>query len=214
MELAARKISECLSNTTKKKKCVKIVEVTNPRSLTLTKLDEILKNNIKSKNLEISIYNWTIQHLKSNKIQPKVSAAKRGRIQIVNNNEISWANNRFKRIYLSKFRSIVFNLTNENNPQFKNNVINNKILTKNIVNMLPHEIYPEIWNGVFQNNLKKEMIILKHQGKELEEAVEGSYTCAKCKCKKITYYELQTRSADEPMTAYFTCLNCEHHWKE
>ena len=32
--------------------------------------------------------------------------------------------------------------------------------------------------------------------------------------KKCTYYQLQTRSADEPMTTFITCLNCNNKWKE
>ena len=35
-------------------------------------------------------------------------------------------------------------------------------------------------------------------------------SCGKNKC---TYYELQTRSADEPMTTFVSCLNCGNHWK-
>ena len=35
----------------------------------------------------------------------------------------------------------------------------------------------------------------------------------KCKTMKTTYYEMQTRSADEPMTTFVSCLNCENRWK-
>jgi transcription elongation factor S-II len=28
-----------------------------------------------------------------------------------------------------------------------------------------------------------------------------------------TYYQLQTRSADEPMTTFVTCVNCDNRWK-
>ena len=30
---------------------------------------------------------------------------------------------------------------------------------------------------------------------------------------KCTYFQLQTRSADEPMTTFVTCLNCNSRWK-
>lgn len=203
VEIAEKKLAS-LSLTNKIKE--------NPRNDVFLKLNEILLNEKKSKNLEISIYNWTIQNIKKNKINPVTT--KKGKKVTVNNNDLNWNNCHFKRVYLAKYRSISYNLKNEKNPVFKENVIKNIIKTKDIVNMKPEEIYPAVWEDVFQTQIKKEIIRLKNEGKELEEAVEGSYTCRKCKCKKIRYYELQTRSADEPMTAYFTCLNCHNHWKE
>ena len=41
----------------------------------------------------------------------------------------------------------------------------------------------------------------------------GQFKCGKCKSVKTTYYQLQTRSADEPMTTYVTCLGCNNRWK-
>ena len=49
----------------------------------------------------------------------------------------------------------------------------------------------------------------------IEKEVEsGLFTCNKCKKSKTTYYQLQTRSADEPMTTFVTCLNCNIRWTE
>ena len=209
MEIAT-KLFDSLSLTHKKKKTQ--IDLSNPRNEVFMKLNEILQTEKKSKNLEISIYNWTIQNVKNNKIKPKIT--KKGRNIIVNNNDLSWNNSHFRRVYLSKYRSILFNLKNEKNTVFKENVMNNNICTRDIVHMKPEEMFPKVWEDVHQKQLKKEIIRLRNEGKELEEAVEGFYSCAKCNCKKITYYELQTRSADEPMTAYFTCLNCSNRWKE
>ncbi len=41
----------------------------------------------------------------------------------------------------------------------------------------------------------------------------GFFKCGKCKLFKTSYYELQTRSADEPMTVFVTCHNCGNNWK-
>jgi len=57
------------------------------------------------------------------------------------------------------------------------------------------------------NDLRKEQI------KAEEDDYEGILQCRKCKSKKTTYYQLQTRSADEPMTTYATCKNCGLKWK-
>ena len=41
----------------------------------------------------------------------------------------------------------------------------------------------------------------------------SEFTCGRCKRNKTTYYQLQTRSADEPMTTFVTCLHCNNKWK-
>ena len=38
--------------------------------------------------------------------------------------------------------------------------------------------------------------------------------CAKCGPVKAEYWEIQTRSADEPPTRFHKCLKCEHTWRE
>ena len=50
------------------------------------------------------------------------------------------------------------------------------------------------------------------------EVREGQYKCSNCAKQKeyawnTTYYELQTRSADEPMTIFITCQTCKKKWK-
>ncbi len=41
-------------------------------------------------------------------------------------------------------------------------------------------------------------------------------TCPKCAHGKAYFMQMQTRSADEPMTIFFKCCNpdCAHRWKE
>ena len=46
-----------------------------------------------------------------------------------------------------------------------------------------------------------------------EEGYEGLFKCGKCKSTKTTYYQMQTRSADEPMTTFVTCTGCGNKWK-
>lgn len=43
--------------------------------------------------------------------------------------------------------------------------------------------------------------------------VSGMYRCGKCKQNKTTYYQAQIRRADEPMTTFVICLNCNNNWK-
>lgn len=38
--------------------------------------------------------------------------------------------------------------------------------------------------------------------------------CPKCDHPKAYFMQLQTRSADEPMTTFYKCCGCGHRWKE
>ena len=41
-------------------------------------------------------------------------------------------------------------------------------------------------------------------------------TCPRCEHSKAYFVQMQTRSADEPMTIFYKCCNpdCSHRWKE
>ncbi|XP_015924425.1 DNA-directed RNA polymerase III subunit RPC10 [Parasteatoda tepidariorum] len=38
--------------------------------------------------------------------------------------------------------------------------------------------------------------------------------CPKCGHPKAYFLQIQTRSADEPMTTFYKCVDCAHRWKE
>ena len=50
--------------------------------------------------------------------------------------------------------------------------------------------------------------VAKNQGTET-----SLFKCNKCGQRKTTYTQLQTRSADEPMTTFVLCLECGNRWK-
>lgn len=53
----------------------------------------------------------------------------------------------------------------------------------------------------------------KARGATSAQAETDMFKCGKCKGRKCTYFQMQTRSADEPMTTFVTCVNCGNHWK-
>lgn len=38
--------------------------------------------------------------------------------------------------------------------------------------------------------------------------------CPKCEHPRAYFMQLQTRSADEPMTTFYRCCSCSYRWKE
>jgi len=52
-------------------------------------------------------------------------------------------------------------------------------------------------------------------GKEAWENVnQVEALCPKCTHNSAYYRQLQIRSADEPMTTFFKCVECAHQWNE
>lgn len=47
----------------------------------------------------------------------------------------------------------------------------------------------------------QEMNIFNAQGAAPKNATTNEFMCSKCKNRKVSYYQMQTRSADEPMTS-------------
>lgn len=45
------------------------------------------------------------------------------------------------------------------------------------------------------------------------QARTNMFKCGKCKGNDCFYFQMQTRSADEPMTTFVTCANCQHKWR-
>lgn len=113
------------------------------------------------------------------------------------NIEKNWTNKIFEHIYKQKYVYIMLDLQNKDN-KLVDKLESKQILSKDIAGLSPEEIYPENWKYV----------------EFVDDNVEdGIFQCKKCKSRKTTYYSLQTRSSDEPMTNFITCIECKNRWK-
>ena len=99
---------------------------------------------------------------------------------------------------------IIFNITDKNNIYLKLNILNNEV--KDIGYLPPHKLNPNLWDQIIK---KREWI----EYKKNNMATTDIYLCKKCGKRKCTFYQLQTRSADEPMTTFVDCQVCGNSWK-
>lgn len=95
-------------------------------------------------------------------------------------------------------------------PHLADKVMAKEVSLKALVYMKPWQVCPDLWEAAFDRMARMQL----RREAAVTTALEGMFTCSKCKSKKIAFVQLQTRSADEPMTTYLTCTNCSKRWKE
>lgn len=162
--------------------------------------------NIKDfRNKNVEIFNKTFDNKTSVKIEKGVfnfaiSEAKKK--NIVRN----WDNKYFVKLYLDRLRSIYINLKNDDVIE---KIKSRKIKMKELSLMTHKEICPEKWKKLIDAKIKRD----KNMTSVDLSAATDEFKCYKCKKRRCTYYQLQTRGADEPMTTFVTCLVCGNRWK-
>jgi transcription elongation factor S-II len=116
--------------------------------------------------------------------------------------------------YLNRVLEIMHNIKDEKNEEFRENIINGTIkpedlCTMNSVDMLSKNRQKEI-----EKEIEKKVDEVRSDWQEKHgQITEGVYKCRQCGGRKTIQHEQQTRSADEPMTLFITCLNCKNTWK-
>jgi DNA-directed RNA polymerase subunit M/transcription elongation factor TFIIS len=141
-------------------------------------------------NLEKGIYNWCLKESTNKKVIKK------------------WDNHFFVQIYKDRLRTIFLNL--KNNNRLINMVNSGEIKSQEIANMTHYEIRPDKWDAYIQAKTIRD----KNKYEQNIEAMTDAFTCRKCKSKRSIYYEQMSRSADEPMTIYITCIDCGNRMKK
>jgi len=168
-----------------------MLSISNPdnfRNNIRAKISPILGEEKLSTNLEIAIYNYAIKETNSRKIIKK------------------WDNPYFVQLYVDRLRSIYMNLKN---AELLEQLKSGEITPQTLAFMTHQEMNNGRWSKLIEQKIKRDA----NKFTTNVQASTDMFTCKKCRSKKCTYYELQTRSADEPATIFVTCLDCGKHWK-
>ena len=144
-----------------------------------------------SNNTEKSIYNYSIIYAKNNHVS------------------VNWENKKFRTIYYSNALKIISNLSiTPNSPKVRGWLLSKEVKPEKLAFMTSDELHPEYAAETYQR--WREKIDFKMN---LDDCADGMYQCKKCMKWKTTFTEVQTRSADEPMTVFLSCLTCHHRWR-
>jgi DNA-directed RNA polymerase subunit M/transcription elongation factor TFIIS len=152
------------------------------------KFTGIIGNNVTAINLEKGVFNYSLKEATSKKLIKK------------------WENPAFVQVYLDRLRTIYINLKNDDILAM---LKSKELLPQTFASMTHQEMNPNHWKLLIEQKIKRDATKFVTNIK----ASTDMFTCKKCKSKRCTYYELQTRSADEPATIFVTCLDCGKNWK-
>ena len=72
----------------------------------------------------------------------------------------------------------------------------------------------QLFEGRWHDSFEAQKVREKRQLEGNKAMATDRFLCSRCHKRECTYYEMQTRSADEPMTIFITCLNCGKHWRQ
>ena len=151
----------------------------------IDKINNLVKDDMKSIEIEDGIYSFSNSYAEDN-----------------NNIDI------LLDIYKHNVDNIISNLDicNINNTYLIQVIDDNMIALNTIASLSPDKLFPDKWKAIIEK-----MDWLEYKKKNM--ATTDIFYCHKCGKKKCTFYQLQTRSADEPMTTFVNCLVCGNSWK-
>lgn len=155
---------------------------------------KIKLSQIELDDLEIGIFNSSLDYAIEHKIQ------------------LSWQCQQFVEIYVNIARCIYSNLVSNtyiNNKNLYSRLKKKEFMPHELAYMKREELFPEKWHLI----IEKEKLKLKEAYEIKQVSMSDLIKCGKCKNNKVSYQELQTRSGDESMTIFFTCIVCGHKWK-
>jgi len=144
-------------------------------------------------NLEKTVHNWAI---KQSTIYSDIAASD---------------NHRHVNRYKTKFLEIQKCL--KQSPTLKDDILKGTIKTQDVVNTPPNKLWPGGPLALEMDASSRRDEAKQYNAARDDEDYKGAFKCGKCRQWKTTYYEMQTRSADEPMTVFITCHVCDSHWK-
>ena len=112
--------------------------------------------------------------------------------------DIDWENPVFRGMYRSRAVSL-----------FPHRNLLERMTPEEFVNSRAVDQAPEVWAELIEQNANREKATFSKKA-----TASIMMYCNSCKKKsKCDYYQVQTRSADEPMTTFVTCLECDKRWK-
>lgn len=166
----------------------KIADPKSFRDGVVAEIAKVFPQKHYAENIERGIFNWSITEADIKNVVKK------------------WENVYFVQIYVDRFRMVWVNLRDK---ALVARVVNKEVKPHEVGLMSHQDMAPDKWEKLIQDKKDKD----ENRYAPKLDGNTDMFTCRRCKSNKCSYYQLQTRSADEPMTTFVTCVNCGNRWK-
>ncbi len=124
-----------------------------------------------------------------------------------------WNNPLFTNLYAATVRTLCSHLHPASpirNPRLIERLTIGELTLAQIPYFTPQELFPENWKELADRQAIREQKLLEGN----KGMATDRFKCGRCGKRECSYYEMQTRSADEPMTIFISCLNCGKRWRQ
>ena len=124
-----------------------------------------------------------------------------------------WSIDLYKELYKSIARKVVGNLNS--NSYIQNKELIDKYRSKEVTfNAICDMNHYSLFESKWKELIEHQKLIEKRQLEGNKSMATDQFFCTRCFKRECTYYEMQTRSADEPMTIFINCLSCGKNWRQ
>ena len=136
-------------------------------------LDAVVNDSKTSTFLEKAAWNFAIEYCKRK------------------DQSLNWDNFAFRNAYTQKILSVRYNVRQR--PDLLEKMKMGEHSIKAFVFAKPHENQPGKWTEAFEMAAKRELRFADASSVDPKDMADSVLTCGKCKSKKVSYYEMQTR---------------------
>ncbi|AGE51089.1 transcription elongation factor S-II [Paramecium bursaria Chlorella virus CVG-1] len=123
---------------------------------------------------------------------------------------LNWDNLAFRNAYTQKILGVRYNL--KLRPDLMDKMKTGDCSIRWFVNAKPWEICSDKWTDAFEAAARKTLRFSDASSMDPENMPDGMLSCGKCKSRKTSYYEMQTRSADEPKMSWVEKHHAIYIW--
>ncbi len=116
--------------------------------------------------------------------------------------------------YTNRVLEILHNIKDKDNIEFREGIVNGEIKPEELATMDEVKMLNKAKRKELDKTIEDKVNEARSDwDKKHSKVLSGVYKCRKCGGDKTTQFEMQTRSADEPMTVFISCVECGNSWK-